>query len=635
MARNPFRVRASSRGVNDEQFVKMFAASAIEIMKEPKNPWQGLVYVRSAPGGGKTSILRMLTPGPLRRAIALGDDQRYRAIREALQDASVLDGNTPMVWGVLLSFSIEYRTLDDLGPKALPVFRALISARIVLAALKALLSLREMVYPDDLARVSAAWTPIDGAQMAAKANGVELDAWASKIEDSVFEIMDELGGDGSTAARGLLDLDGLYWLAGASFAIDDQPVVAKPVLLLDDLQYLSDDQRIYFNGVLTAFKIPLGIWAAERLEALKEDDLLAPGAREGRDYEREIRLELRWLKRGIGPYSRFLAQVADLRAHQADGFEDRDFFPNVAEECDRATWDGPMEIARQEIEDRLLAGPGRSPRYATWIAQRRELTGTPAEVAINWRALEILIARDQAKTQTAFDFDQLTANELEDQDRSAIQSASELFLHKEYKLPYYFGRERIAALSSSNIDQFVELSGDIFEEIVSATVLRRGDRQLSADRQEAILKAVMDRRWTAIPRGATRGHAVLRFLEHLGGLCADETYKPTAPYAPGVTGIGISMSDRDLLVSAQGIAASGPFRLLREVLASCVAQNLLEPRLDHKNKGERWLVLYLNRLLCVRFGLPLGYGGWRPRKLTQLSGWVEKSYSGSGGGRLV
>ncbi len=241
MARNPFRVRASSRGVNDEQFVKMFAASAIEIMKEPKNPWQGLVYVRSAPGGGKTSILRMLTPGPLRRAIALGDDQRYRAIREALQDASVLDGNTPMVWGVLLSFSIEYRTLDDLGPKALPVFRALISARIVLAALKALLSLREMVYPDDLARVSAAWTPIDGAQMAAKANGVELDEWASKIEDSVFEIMDELGGDGSTAARGLLDLDGLYWLAGASFAIDDQPVVAKPVLLLDDLQYLSDD----------------------------------------------------------------------------------------------------------------------------------------------------------------------------------------------------------------------------------------------------------------------------------------------------------------------------------------------------------------------------------------------------------
>jgi hypothetical protein len=51
----------------------------------------------------------------------------------------------------------------------------------------------------------------------------------------------------------------------------------------------------------------------------------------------------------------------------------------------------------------------------------------------------------------------------------------------------------------------------------------------------------------------------------------------------------------------------------------------LEPRLDHKNKGERWLVLYLNRLLCLRFGLPLGYGGWRPRRLNQLGAWIDKS----------
>jgi hypothetical protein len=107
---------------------------------------------------------------------------------------------------------------------------------------------------------------------------------------------------------------------------------------------------------------------------------------------------------------------------------------------------------------------------------------------------------------------------------------------------------------------------------------------------------------------------VLRFLENMGALCAGETYKPTAPYAPGVTGIGISMADRDLLVSGAGIAASSTLKVVREVLASCVAQNLLEARLDHKNKGERWLVLYLNRLLCLRFteGLREGTSGTRP-----------------------
>src|SRR3954454_20502080 len=99
MVRNPFRARASARAVNDEQFVRMFAASAVDILREPDEPWRGLVYVRSAPGGGKTSLLRLLTPGPLRRVVALGTDSRYRPTRDALQDASVLQGDEAVLWG--------------------------------------------------------------------------------------------------------------------------------------------------------------------------------------------------------------------------------------------------------------------------------------------------------------------------------------------------------------------------------------------------------------------------------------------------------------------------------------------------------------------------------------------------------
>jgi hypothetical protein len=127
MARNPFRVRASARAVSDDQFIKTFAASAVEILRDPDNPWTGLVFVRSAPGGGKTTLLRLLTPGSLQRAIAYGEDQRYRATRDALQDAGVVDGQRALLWGVFLPFAIEYRTLDDLGARSLPVFRALLS----------------------------------------------------------------------------------------------------------------------------------------------------------------------------------------------------------------------------------------------------------------------------------------------------------------------------------------------------------------------------------------------------------------------------------------------------------------------------------------------------------------------------
>src|SRR5258707_6157546 len=136
MARNPFRVRASARAVSDEQFIKTFAASAVEILRDPKNPWGGLVFVRSAPGGGKTTLLRLLTPGSLKRAISYGDDLRYRATHDALHDAGVVVEQPALLWRVYLPFAIEYRTLDDPGPPNLHVIPARVSARIVLAALK-------------------------------------------------------------------------------------------------------------------------------------------------------------------------------------------------------------------------------------------------------------------------------------------------------------------------------------------------------------------------------------------------------------------------------------------------------------------------------------------------------------------
>ena len=624
MARNPFRVRASARAVSDDQFIKTFAASAVEILRDPTNPWGGLVFVRSAPGGGKTTLLRLLTPGPLKRAISYGDDQRYRATRDALQDAGVVEGQRALLWGVYLPFAIEYRTLDDLGVRSLHVFRALLSARIVLAALKALLAHFELAHPEDLVRLKATWAPIAGAQLPASANGDALQEWASAIEDSVFELMDELGTTNTGGTKGLAELDGLHWLADALFELDGRPIDARPVLLLDDLQYLSDAQHVYLNGALTALRKPLGIWAAERLEAMQQKDLIAPGVLEGRDYDSVIRLEERWLKRGAGPLGRFLSQIADLRARQADGFADRDFFPALADDFEGAVWDPKLLAARDAIEKRLLEGPSGSDRYTAWITQTREKEVSPKDAAIEWRALEILIVRDLTRNQKSFDFDQLNESDLEAQTRSNIREAAELFLSREFGMPYYYGRDRLSLLSSSNIDQFVEMSGDLFEEILSASLLRRGDRPLSAERQEAILKAVAERRWEAIPRAAAQGHAMLRFLERVGEMCEIETVKPSAPYAPGVTGFAISMADREFLVGEDPAKATDNLLVLREVLASCIALNLLEPRLDAKNKGERWLVLYLNRLLCLRFGLPLGYGGWRPRKIKALTEWLGK-----------
>jgi hypothetical protein len=625
MMRNPFRLRASKRSVRDEQFVRLFAPSALDLLNDVAEPWSGVLFLHSAPGGGKTTLQRLLTPGPLKKILRMQDED-VRPTRDALLKAGAVTPDGMAILGVTIGFTNEYRDLDEItesGGRAKGVFRALINARIVLATLRALLERAERSYPDDLGQLKASWSPVDGATIPAEATGQELHQWASKIEESVFEVLDDLGADGKPSPRVASGLEALDWLSTAILSDAAGTVDLKRVLLLDDLQFLTDDQSTWLRETITGARAACGVWIAERLEALPPEDLLAEGALEDRDYDGEIRLERRWRKRGPAAYAKFVDQIADLRARDADGFEGRKFFPALADDLDPAAWDKKFDAQSAAIEKRLLARVGNQQRYDQWFAQRRAGSGTPRERALAWREVEILIERDLAKSQKTFDFDALTEEELSDKENSGVRAAAEVFLSREAQAPLYFGRQKLAALSSSNVDQFVELAGDLFEELTAKSVRRRTeDAVLSAERQHAILKRAAERRWDGIPRRVPRGYEARRFLEAVGAFCESQTYRPTAPYPPGVTGFGITMQDRALLIDDS--RSANTFADLRGMLAALVSQNLLEPTLDHKNKGESLIIFNLNRVLCAHFDLPLGYGGWRKKSLRELNDWLAK-----------
>lgn len=623
--RNPFRLRASKRAVRDEQFVRLFAAGALDLLNDLDAPWSGVLFLRSAPGGGKTTLLRLLTPGPLKKIFRLQDDTDVRPTRDALLKAGAITADGLAILGVMIGFTNEYRDLDDIGEssgRAKGVFRALVNARIVLATLRAVLERSDKAYPDDLGQLRATWQPVDGATLPADATGAELHAWASQIEEGVFDVIDDLGGEGKPLPRAAAGLEALHWLSLATLSDASGPIDLKRVLLLDDLQFLSEEQSSWLKETLTNARASCGIWIAERLEALPAEDLLAEGALEDRDYDGEIRLERRWRKRSVA-YGKFVDQIADLRTQDADGFEGRSFFPALAEDLDPSEWDKVFQEQSRQIEQRLVARVGQQQRYEQWLVHRRLASGTARDRALGWREVEILIERDLTRAQRAFDFDALTEEDLSDKESSGVRAAAEVFLSREARAPMYFGRQKLAALSSSNVDQFVELAGDLFEELAAKSVGRRGSGQtLSAERQHAILKRAAERRWEGIPRRVPRGYEARRFLEALGVFCQSQTYRPSAPYPPGVTGFGITMQDRARLIDVSRNANA--FGDLRTMLAALVSQNLLEPTLDHKNKGERLLVFNMNRVLCAYFDLPLGYGGWRKKSLKELSDWLAK-----------
>ncbi len=93
------------------------------------------------------------------------------------------------------------------------------------------------------------------------------------------------------------------------------------------------------------------------------------------------------------------------------------------------------------------------------------------------------------------------------------------------------------------------------------------------------LKRAAERRWDGIPRRVPRGYEARRFLEALGSFCQIQTYRPSAPYPPGVTGFGLTMQDRTSLIDDS--RSANTFGELRTMLARWFAK---PPRADPRSQ---------------------------------------------------
>lgn len=624
--RNPFRIRASQRSVNDEEFVKLFGSDAFEVMREIESPWDGLVFLRSAPGGGKTTLLRLLTPRPLELTRRLIQNPQVKTTHDGLLQHGAVSADRSKILGTMVVFTTEYRELapHDRGNS---LFRELLNSRIVIAVLRALLERSKRVYPHDLDTIHVEWEPESGATIPAQANGRELFQWASTIEDGFYGRMDDLG-DPGPARGGHARLDGLRWFSSAAISDVNGAVTSKRVLLLDEVQRLSREQRSSLIDYLTSARENCGIWVAERLEALNHRELLSEGALEQRDYEKVIHLEQRWTGARRKTYARFVEQIANLRVAKAEGFEEREFYSWIAEEDDLARWGPKYEEECGKIRQRIEQRAGDGERYQTWIEAAGRSQGTPWERALRWRKTEVLVEQDIGQAQAELPLFPLPEAKY-DLRAARIERAAEHFLRTEIGAPVYFGREALAAVSSWNVDQYLEVAGELFAEIAAKFSGPRDQPDaLTTERQDAIIRGVAKQRWDGLVRRLPHGTAARDFLLAIETYCCEQTFRPTAPYAPGVTGIAITMAERAVLIDSRDEQIRH-YAKLRDILTSLVAHNLLIPSLDQQQGGRRVVVFYLNRLLCVQFGLPLGRGGWRHKSLDELSGWLQRGSAGS------
>ena len=632
--RNPFRLRASEHIESDATFLRLFSPGVLDLLPtddEDEHPLDKVHVLRSAEGGGKTSFLRLLAPTVLLTLHAYRKREECKELYQRLRELDVIGEDGPHLLGVSLSCARNYATLADLdldrGRKDRLLF-SLLNARIVLATLRGALALKQLRYPEDLEKLTIAPAgtedelPLD---LSFPCDGRGLYEWAKNLEIRVCGAIDSLGPSNVEGSPGHDSLVSLKIISSGSITYAGEAVSQRMLLMLDDVQKLTSWQRERLLQTVIDARSSVGIWIAERFEALSTEEMLSSGGRKGREYGKVVLLEPYW-RDHIKRFENLVLNVADRRAQSAADVEIPSFSSCLQSSLDGTEWQEKFAQALQVVSDRTKRLAAGKTLFQDWIVAREELEGTLQERVVAWRALEILIEREKRRAQKSLFNTPLSPEALADKDDSAVRAAANLFIAKEFGVPYYFGPTMLAKLASSNIEQFLWLAGDEFEEIVASALIKR-QTDLPAVRQQAILARASESLWEDIPRRVRHGREVRTFLEAIGQFSKWMTYKPTAPNDVGVNGIAISMRDRTLLMERQNVSTRQDLNKLAEIIASALAFNLLEPVLDYKVKGRRWMVLNLNRLLCVRFNLPLHYGMFKEKSLEQLNEWRSKGFA--------
>ncbi len=625
-ARNPFRLRASEQIESDVVFLRLFGPAMLTSLRLAQQGVECFRIIRSAPGGGKTTLMRLFTPGPLKALCAHKEQMDFKELYGALHEIGVVDDQDPRLLGAMLSCSRTFADIADMGlerVKERHMFFALLDARLVLSGLRSLLSLRNCIFPNDLEKVRVSVPPTIGSQfqLSGSCDGRELYDWARTIEDRICSVLFSFDPPESIFP-GHDSLIAPILLAASNVSIENRRRIEQVIFMLDDAHRLASWQRKDLIDLLVNLRAPTGVWVSERLEALEPDELIRSGATAGRDYADTVLLEDHW-RRKRNDFPKLLANIADRRARSASDVGIDMFSGCLASTLDMVEWKGKLQKAQMETAERVeKLSKGRT-TFGEWIDECRSKEGSLVEIALAWRGLEILIRRElrrhsQQEFEFAFDKEQYRRR-----DDASLRNAAEVFLSREHQIPYYYGFERLATLASSNVEQFLMLAGDKFEECVSLALIQK-PTVLSAARQHDIAVLASKRLWEEIPRRA--GEDVDRLLRAVVAFSEWFTFRPTAPNDPGVNGVAILMDDRRKLLDPSYLAKKPEHRTVADVVARAMQFNLLEPVLDYRCKGRLFMVLNLNRLLCAAHGLPLGRGLFKEQSLDTLSNWLQLGF---------
>jgi len=624
--RNPFKIRASEKIDSEASFLRLFSPIVLESLIEKFNKgtlWNNVIFIHSTPGAGKSSLIRIFEPSILKLLLNSRSSSEYRELLNILKKIEVISDEIELL-AVSLQCTRNYEILEELNlnpAQKSRLFFSLLNSRIIIATLRSACAINNIRFPEDVEKLDFEYnnSHLFFKTLSTPCNGKQLYDWASKIERDIYRAIDSFLPLEDSEIEGHDELFSLLTLTPDNLLYNGKKICNKFLFILDDAHKLSITQRSKLKKYLVESRGNFNIWISERIEALEAIENL--GTNIERDYE-EINLESFW-RDNQSKFEKILKNISDRRAGIST--EDVSSFQNyLSENLNESSKKESLENYIKKNLSTLKEISSYTNKFDDWIdSVEKNNDLTEYQKALSISELLILINRRIGKEQLSLDFP-LSVEELEQKKAYDINAAAKLFLSKNAEIPYYFGFNSLAKSTSSNIEQFLAFSSGLFEEMISKKI--SGNELLLSDiEQENIMREIAEQKWNEIKKIVPFPEQVIKFLTNLGEFCVGETYKPNAPYSPGVTGFAIKPSKQlNLLSNSNKWTEDITYENLINVISTCIAFNLLEKHQTLQGKkGQLWNVYYLNRWICIHLRLPISYGGWRHKTPDELSKWAK------------
>ena len=626
-ARNPFLIRTAEQSESDDQFLGLFGLTVLDLIPEDGS-WNRLLPIVSAPGGGKSTLLRLFTPPVLTRILNSWDEPDFAPLINKLTKIGAIDASGVQLLGVLVNCKddfnrLTYLEVDDNELHSL--FRALLHSRLALLTIRAALQLSGLTFPHD-AKVIRFEPRADETVRRADPRVIDGDHIFERARDAEQTIIGSLNSLISRPPS--LDVgpsvDDFFQLLNTHRLLVDGQSLTKNVLFMFDDAHLLDDwqRRLLMSELERHDQTAFASWVAMRMRTLEPDALITEAVSPNRERFDIVRLD-HW--DNPTRTSQWLMDVAEKRASRSE----RQTFSFAGCLADSLTseFNRSKLVTAAEAERALTYDLARrhGELYDEWLTHKdSEISAMPpADQPARWAQLQVLIHRRMGNIQGEFTFAPLPFTEIEKAGNTAMEAAT-LFMSHRNHLPYRYGAKQIVQLASSNIDQFLSLSASLFELLLNTGLIGRNRRQqLPPSGQHDLIVEESRKYVSELQSRVPYGRDVSNLVNGIANLSRQETWRPNVPITPGVTGVSIQDSEREDLIKAAKNNGSHERRLVN-ALASAVAHNVLSMRPTNRQSDENRIVFYLNRLVCPAFDLPLGFGGYKPRKVQDLIDWLTE-----------